>query len=258
MHGESNEMNRLKAAIHREYEDDPHAPTLHNPKNTQTVKLHFRGEKIAKVSWLNDNNNYFKRELMKSLLNSKLKLDDKLSNYLVENDEDLLNLLNVFNFKNKDYINQISSGIRFSEESDFRDLNFLNLFDDDNGKVQQEQQQQLQTTIDETKSNSLQILSSSESNSSSSNSSSSSSSSSDANESNSFCFLDFSDVEQMETDNNENELRDDSNYLSDSDHLIAEDNSDDENSNSLLFDDYSDEEIEIECENDSQLSDAYE
>ncbi|KAK4336714.1 hypothetical protein RND71_043558 [Anisodus tanguticus] len=47
VHGESNEMGRLKAAINREYEDDLHAPVLHNPKNTQTVKLHFRGHETC-------------------------------------------------------------------------------------------------------------------------------------------------------------------------------------------------------------------
>lgn len=49
VHGEATEMGRLKAALQREYEDDDAPPTLHNPKNTQAVQLHFRGEKIAKV-----------------------------------------------------------------------------------------------------------------------------------------------------------------------------------------------------------------
>lgn len=47
-------MGRLKAAISREYEDEQNAPILHNPKNTQTVKLHFRGEK-GKLIYLNYN-----------------------------------------------------------------------------------------------------------------------------------------------------------------------------------------------------------
>ncbi|KAI1297190.1 Cleavage and polyadenylation specificity factor subunit 3 [Halotydeus destructor] len=49
VHGEANEMGRLKQALINEYEDDEHPPTLYNPKNTQAVQLHFRGEKIAKV-----------------------------------------------------------------------------------------------------------------------------------------------------------------------------------------------------------------
>lgn len=53
MHGEQNEMNRLKAALIREYEDDPNTTMeVHNPRNTVAVELYFRGEKIAKVSEL--------------------------------------------------------------------------------------------------------------------------------------------------------------------------------------------------------------
>ena len=49
VHGEANQMSRLKGALQREYEDSENPPTLHNPKNTQAVQLHFRGEKTAKV-----------------------------------------------------------------------------------------------------------------------------------------------------------------------------------------------------------------
>lgn len=43
-------MNRLKAALQREYEDDPNTTILlHNPRNTHAVELYFRGEKTAKV-----------------------------------------------------------------------------------------------------------------------------------------------------------------------------------------------------------------
>jgi cleavage and polyadenylation specificity factor subunit 3 len=49
VHGEANEMNRLKAALQREYEDSDNPPTIHNPRNTQVVQFHFRGEKTAKV-----------------------------------------------------------------------------------------------------------------------------------------------------------------------------------------------------------------
>ena len=50
VHGEQNEMGRLKAALQREYEDDPNTKIeIHNPKNTVAVELYFRGEKTAKV-----------------------------------------------------------------------------------------------------------------------------------------------------------------------------------------------------------------
>lgn len=50
VHGEQNEMSRLKAAIIREYEDDAEIHIeVHNPRNTQAVELYFRGEKLAKV-----------------------------------------------------------------------------------------------------------------------------------------------------------------------------------------------------------------
>jgi cleavage and polyadenylation specificity factor subunit 3 len=43
-------MSRLKAALQREYEDDPNTKMeLHNPRNTVAVELYFRGEKTAKV-----------------------------------------------------------------------------------------------------------------------------------------------------------------------------------------------------------------
>lgn len=45
-------MARLKAALIREYEDDPeYKMEVHNPRNTSAVELQFRGEKMAKVSW---------------------------------------------------------------------------------------------------------------------------------------------------------------------------------------------------------------
>jgi len=48
VHGEQNEMNRLKMALKREYEDDAEIE-IHNPKNLESVQLCFRGEKKAKV-----------------------------------------------------------------------------------------------------------------------------------------------------------------------------------------------------------------
>ncbi|TKR69592.1 hypothetical protein L596_021732 [Steinernema carpocapsae] len=50
VHGEMTEMNRLKAAITRQYEDDKNYQiTVHNPKNTESVSLTFHGERNAKV-----------------------------------------------------------------------------------------------------------------------------------------------------------------------------------------------------------------
>ena len=49
-HGEQNEMSRLKAAIIRDFEDKGISNIqVYNPKNCQSVELHFRGEKMAKV-----------------------------------------------------------------------------------------------------------------------------------------------------------------------------------------------------------------
>ena len=53
VHGEQNEMNRLKLALIREYEDDPeYNIDIHNPRNTTPVAFHFRGEKMAKVEYI--------------------------------------------------------------------------------------------------------------------------------------------------------------------------------------------------------------
>lgn len=49
VHGEQNEMSRLKAALQREFEEENASIQLHNPRNTHTVELYFRGEKTAKV-----------------------------------------------------------------------------------------------------------------------------------------------------------------------------------------------------------------
>lgn len=52
VHGEQNEMARLKAAIIREYEDNEEVDIeVHNPRNTEAVSLNFRGEKLAKVRY---------------------------------------------------------------------------------------------------------------------------------------------------------------------------------------------------------------
>lgn len=71
VHGEQNEMSRLKAALIREYEDDTeYQMNVHNPKNTVAVELHFRGEKMAKV--------------VGSLAAEKPKQDQRISGILVK------------------------------------------------------------------------------------------------------------------------------------------------------------------------------
>ncbi|KAL5480128.1 hypothetical protein EMCRGX_G023750 [Ephydatia muelleri] len=50
VHGEQNEMMRLKAALIRDFEDNADFKLeIYTPRNTQAVELYFRGEKMAKV-----------------------------------------------------------------------------------------------------------------------------------------------------------------------------------------------------------------
>lgn len=50
VHGEANEMGRLKSALTREYEGDQETDIkFYSPRNTVAVELFFRGEKMAKV-----------------------------------------------------------------------------------------------------------------------------------------------------------------------------------------------------------------
>ena len=50
VHGEANEMGRLKRQLDIEYEHDAETDiTIHMPRNAEKVKFHFRGEKNAKV-----------------------------------------------------------------------------------------------------------------------------------------------------------------------------------------------------------------
>lgn len=73
MHGEQNEMSRLKLALQREYEADPNSNiTFYNPRNTHSVELVFRGEKTAKV--------------MGNLAAMKPDVGSKLSGVLVKRD----------------------------------------------------------------------------------------------------------------------------------------------------------------------------
>lgn len=73
VHGEQNEMSRLKSALQREYENTPNANiTFYNPRNTHAVELYFKGEKTAKV--------------MGTLASSAVENGDKVSGILVKRD----------------------------------------------------------------------------------------------------------------------------------------------------------------------------
>jgi cleavage and polyadenylation specificity factor subunit 3 len=73
VHGEANEMSRLKSALQREYESKPNANIqFYNPRNTHAVELYFKGEKTAKV--------------MGSLAAKKVENGDKVSGILVKRD----------------------------------------------------------------------------------------------------------------------------------------------------------------------------
>uniref|UniRef100_T1HZV1 Uncharacterized protein n=2 Tax=Rhodnius prolixus TaxID=13249 RepID=T1HZV1_RHOPR len=73
VHGEQNEMSRLKSALQREYEgDSENNIQIYNPRNTESVELYFRGEKVAKV--------------MGTLAMNAPKPGDKLSGILVKRD----------------------------------------------------------------------------------------------------------------------------------------------------------------------------
>eukprot|EP00043_Microstomoeca_roanoka_P009598 m.91345 g.91345 ORF g.91345 m.91345 type:complete len:784 (+) comp14632_c0_seq2:23-2374(+) len=49
VHGEKHEMSRLKTQIINEWEAEQKKVSIFDPKNAETVLLHYRGEKLAKV-----------------------------------------------------------------------------------------------------------------------------------------------------------------------------------------------------------------
>uniref|UniRef100_A0A0K0DIE6 Beta-Casp domain-containing protein n=1 Tax=Angiostrongylus cantonensis TaxID=6313 RepID=A0A0K0DIE6_ANGCA len=49
VHGETHEMSRLKAGILRSFEEENLSIEIHNPRNTDTVRLQFQGVRKAKV-----------------------------------------------------------------------------------------------------------------------------------------------------------------------------------------------------------------
>ena len=50
VHGEANEMGKLKKKLMDQYEDDPEGQiAVYTPKNTDKLNFYFRGEKLAKI-----------------------------------------------------------------------------------------------------------------------------------------------------------------------------------------------------------------
>lgn len=49
VHGDSNEMGRLKMALQRKYEESSEKMTIYAPKNCEKVELEFRGQKTTKI-----------------------------------------------------------------------------------------------------------------------------------------------------------------------------------------------------------------
>ncbi|PWA01388.1 hypothetical protein BB558_002517 [Smittium angustum] len=49
VHGEQNAMSRLKAALISRYTEKEISLKIHTPKNTETVEMYYRGEKMAKM-----------------------------------------------------------------------------------------------------------------------------------------------------------------------------------------------------------------
>jgi cleavage and polyadenylation specificity factor subunit 3 len=49
VHGEANAMLRLKVALQQKFADSEENTKVYTPRNCETLSLHFRGEKMAKV-----------------------------------------------------------------------------------------------------------------------------------------------------------------------------------------------------------------
>lgn len=49
VHGDANEMGRLRSALQSKYAEREIPLAIYTPRNCETVELHFRGEKTAKV-----------------------------------------------------------------------------------------------------------------------------------------------------------------------------------------------------------------
>lgn len=49
VHGEQNNMGRLRAALQSKYKDRDEDIKIHTPRNLEELQLSFRGDKVAKV-----------------------------------------------------------------------------------------------------------------------------------------------------------------------------------------------------------------
>jgi len=49
VHGDANEMGRLRSALQSKYAEKEHPMQIYTPKNCETIELHFKGKKQAKV-----------------------------------------------------------------------------------------------------------------------------------------------------------------------------------------------------------------
>lgn len=50
VHGEVNNMSRLRSALKTRFAERKNDVQIYTPRNVETVKLKFRGERMAKVS----------------------------------------------------------------------------------------------------------------------------------------------------------------------------------------------------------------
>lgn len=53
VHGEANNMSRLRSALKSKFAERKDDIQIYTPKNVEIVKLKFRGERMAKVSFMN-------------------------------------------------------------------------------------------------------------------------------------------------------------------------------------------------------------
>lgn len=52
VHGDSAAMNRLRMSLQQRFKDREEEIKVHTPRNCETVKLTFRGERVAKVPFV--------------------------------------------------------------------------------------------------------------------------------------------------------------------------------------------------------------
>jgi cleavage and polyadenylation specificity factor subunit 3 len=71
VHGDSNEMGRLKSALMSKYAEKEQPMNIYSPRNCETVELYFRGEKTAKVIGQLAINNPEKGQIIKGILTQK-------------------------------------------------------------------------------------------------------------------------------------------------------------------------------------------